>query len=135
MPARFLDPGPQGEWAEVCFLHKAVAHGLMVSRPCLQTARYDFLVDSGSSLFRVQVKSVRQLYRDVYRIATCSGKVAKKGYTPDEIDFFAGYVIPHDAWYIIPARVVPSIVALYVAPHRKSRRKYERYREAWHLLR
>ena len=27
-------------------------------------------------------------------------------YTPHNVDFFAGYVIPQDAWYLIPARVV-----------------------------
>ena len=125
----------QGELAEVCFLWRATALGFTVSKPYGDSARYDFIVDAGAGLQRIQVKSVRQLYRGVYRIATCSGKVAKKGYTPDEVDFFAGYVIPEDAWYIIPVRAVPAIVALYVAPHRPSRRKYERYREAWHLLR
>jgi PD-(D/E)XK nuclease superfamily protein len=124
----------QGEWAEVCFAQRAVREGLVVSRPCFQTARYDFIVDSGRRLSRVQVKSVSKLCRGAYRVATSSGKHDKKGYTPDEIDFFAAYVVPHDAWYISPICEVPSIVALNVCPHRPSRRKYEKYREAWRLF-
>ena len=124
----------QGELAEVCFLWRATTFGFTVSKPYGDSARYDFVVDAGAGLRRVQVKSVRNLHRGAYRIATSSGKVSKKGYTPDEVDFFAGYVIPEDAWYIIPVRAVPSIVAICVCPHRPSQRKYERYREAWHLL-
>ena len=124
----------QGELAEVCFLWRATQLGFTISRP-YGDARYDFVVDSGRTLHRVQVKSVSKPLRGVYRISTSSGRTAKKGYTSDEIDFLAGYVIPEDAWYIVPIALVPGYVCIHVCPHRRSRRKYERFREAWHLLR
>ena len=53
-----------------------------------------------------------------------------------EIDFFAVYVIPQDAWYLIPVGAIPrgrTIVTLF--PHfPQARGHYERFREAWQLL-
>jgi hypothetical protein len=52
-----------------------------------------------------------------------------------EIDFVAAYVIMLDLWYIIPAAVVQKRKGhIWLAPLRR-RSKYERYLEAWHLLR
>ena len=53
----------------------------------------------------------------------------------EEIDFVAAYVIPLDLWYIIPAGVVAMRKgSIWLAPWRRQS-KYERYLEAWHLLR
>src|SRR5947209_14734690 len=124
----------QGEWAEVCFLWRASAFGFTVSRPFGDNARYDFVVDAGAGLLRVQVKSVSVINRTAYRIAASSGSRIKRGYTAADIDFLAAYVIPHEAWYIIPIQAFDSIVSLRVAPHRRSNCRFEKYREAWHLL-
>ena len=57
-----------------------------------------------------------------------------RSYTPDEIDFFAFYVIPEDLWYIVPlAALRRARYAVSLNPHR-SDNKYFRYLEAWHLL-
>jgi hypothetical protein len=51
------------------------------------------------------------------------------------VDFFAIYVVLEDAWYIMPAAVlVPLKGHFMLAPSRKGQ-KYERYLEAWSLLR
>ena len=53
----------------------------------------------------------------------------------EEIDFVAAYIIPLDLWYIIPAGVVAMRKgSIWLAPW-KRQSKYERYLEAWHLLR
>ena len=52
----------------------------------------------------------------------------------NQIDFLAAYVIPRDAWYIIPVSAFDSIVSLNVAPHRRSNGRFEQYREAWDLF-
>ena len=53
----------------------------------------------------------------------------------EEIDFVAAYIIPLDLWYIIPAGVVAKRKgSIWLAPWNR-RSKYERYLEAWHLLR
>ena len=44
------------------------------------------------------------------------------------------YVIPDDVWYILPARVATALKGnIWLSPHRKGH-KYERYVEAWALL-
>src|SRR5271165_2100902 len=50
-----------GEQAEAAFLNKAISLGLNVARPWGDSERYDFIVDSGRRLLRVQVKSTRCL--------------------------------------------------------------------------
>ena len=129
-----LDHKPQGELAELCFLCRATTLGLTVSKPYGDSARYDFVVDAGSGLLRVQVKSVSVMRRNDYRIAASSGSRLKRGYSAAEIDFLAAYVIPCDAWYIIPVSAFHSIVSLNVAPHRRSKGRFEQYREAWNLF-
>ena len=50
------------------------------------------------------------------------------------MDFFAIYIIPTDDWYIIPYAVVGDRDAnVFFKPGVKEQ-KYEKYREAWHLL-
>ena len=45
-----------GELAEAAFLHKAVGLGLKVTKPWGDSERYDFVVDAGERLWRVQIK-------------------------------------------------------------------------------
>ena len=82
-----LDHKPQGELAELCFLCRATTLGLTVSKPYGDSARYDFVVDAGGGLLRVQVKSVSLMRRNDYRIAASSGSRLKRGYSAAEIDF------------------------------------------------
>ena len=50
------------------------------------------------------------------------------------MDFFAVYIIPTDDWYILPYEVIGDRDAnVYLRPGSKEQ-KYEKYREAWHLL-
>ena len=65
----------------------------------------------------------------------------KRDYFLKEIDLFAAYVIPEDAWYLIPAvlllgkrrRFMAALFAV-VPPAKKASYRYECYREAWNLL-
>ena len=90
-----------------------------------------------SRLWRVQVKGSSSLVQGLYFVNCgrhCNGRVVP--YTPAEIDFFAGYVIPEDTWYILPVQLVASRSSVLF--RRKRDRKpglYDAYREAWHLLR
>ena len=49
------------------------------------------------------------------------------------IDFVAAYVIPADTWYILPIKATNGQSDLLLTPHSQNA-KYERYKEAWHLL-
>jgi hypothetical protein len=136
------NPKQRGEWVETLFLSRATQHGLMVSKPWGDSARYDFVVEGGSRkhagarrLRRVQVKSTYTRIDAGYRCRLVTdipgGKTAR--YSATDIEFFAIYVIPESAWYILPVAVVAACHwHVYLNPHGCSR--YNRFLEAWHLL-
>jgi PD-(D/E)XK endonuclease len=121
----------QGELVELRFLARAAELGLRVSKPYGDSAPYDFLVESGGDVFKVQVKST------TFRANNCRAYICathRQGvrYSNRDVDFIAAYIISEDAWYIIPLRVI-SGREVSLNP-RFRRNKYRRYREAWDLL-
>src|SRR2546423_1703786 len=129
-------PKRRGEWVELQFMARAAAHGFTVSKPWGDSARYDFVVDSGGVFRRVQVKSTS--YRDGRAFvcnATSRGPTGRGyAYSPKEIDFFAFFIIPADIWYIVPAADMRSAVFAARLDPFNGKNKYCRYLEAWHLL-
>ena len=124
----------RGEAAEAAFLARATALGFSVLIPWGDSDRYDSVVNRGRGLLRIQVKSATR-YRDTrYRVKTCgaNGQV----YTKDDIDFFVGYVVPENIWYIIPIEAIGQRKGVRFYPHTRhpSKAIFERYREAWCLL-
>ena len=126
----------KGEWAELQFMTRALALGLRVARVYGDSARYDFLVDAGGTLSRVQIKSVWRSHNSTYRLGAQRGApLGKVPYRAHELDFVIGYVVPEDAWYVVPARVLARRRNFWVYPQRPdSRGRFEQYRDAWHLL-
>ncbi len=122
----------RGEWAEAAFLSKALSLGFTVLRPFCGGHRFDFAILSAGRVHRIQVKSTwgpHSARAYVFGTAT-HGHL----YRACEVDFLAGYVVPEEVWYIIPIGKI-SHSAVHVFPHNPSSRgKFERYREAWHLL-
>ena len=57
----------KGELGELAFVHKAASLGFGVAKPHGENEPYDFILDSGKRLWRVQVKSIFSLFRDGYR--------------------------------------------------------------------
>jgi hypothetical protein len=127
----------QGELGELAFLCKAAGLGFALSLPYGQMQRYDFVVDGGSNLWRVQVKSAAALDRGLYRVGIRHSTWRRaKAYTEAEIDFAAVYIIPEQTWYILPVREVAGRTSLLFRPKGYRRLDiYAHYREAWHLLR
>jgi len=123
-----------GEQAEAAFLNKATSLGLSVSKPWGDSERYDFVVDAGRRMLRVQVKSTAYQHdgRCRYSInALCHAAL----YTEDEIDFLAVYIVPLDLWYIIPVKACLNRKSLRFYPKATTlRSRYEKYREAWWRL-
>lgn len=130
-------PKRRGEWVELQFMARAAAHGLTVSKPWGDCARYDFIVESRGKFHRVQVKSTTNAKDGAYLCNTASVNPYEnfaRSYTREQIDFFAFYIIPEDVWFIVPiAAMGGAKYAVYLNP-RRSRGKYFRYLEAWHLL-
>jgi len=124
----------RGAWGEAAFLAKALYLGFTVCRPFCDNHQFDFLLISPSGAFsRVQVKSTwfRQKSDNGYRLFFSRGG---RPYTPEQIDFLAGYIGPEDAWYIIPVQSLTCHSGAFYphVPHTRSH--WERYREAWRLL-
>lgn len=141
--SRYANHKLAGEKAECVFLWRALDHGLIVSRPYGDSAPYDFIVQArrprtgrprpGAPMWRVQVKSSFGLFHEsAYKIST---QHCGRPYALTDVDFFAVWIAPCDAWYIVPARAIVPALSVGFFPHvRNSRSKYEKYREAWRLL-
>ncbi len=120
-----------GEAAEAAFLARATSLGFSVCIPWGDSNRYDSVVELNHGLLRVQVKSATMYSENRYRVKTtgASGKV----YTSKEIDFFVGYVVPENIWYIIPIQAIGQRkgIRFYPTTRRQSRAMFEKYRETW----
>ena len=124
----------QGEMAEVCFLWRATAMGFTVSKPYGDSARYDFVVDAGAGLLRVQVKSTAYLQYGAYRINLIWG-AGSRPYGTDDFDLLAAYIHPRDIWYLIPAAAFAPVRQLLLSPDGLKRyQRWEQWRENWRLL-
>ena len=109
---RRKNPKRTGEPSEAAFLVKAQSEGFHVAKPCGDSERYDFILDSGERLWRVQLKctevvhargyGVQPLY-NVYRRAYGRGKAE---YAADEIDVLVVHLRPGDVWYVIPVEAL-----------------------------
>jgi hypothetical protein len=130
-------PGLKGELGEVAFMHKAVSLGFALAIPYGHIHRYDFIVESGTKLWRVQVKTTTVKARGMYNVTICRhANRERHAYTEAEIDFVAVYIVPEDTWYILPVREVVGHMCLRFRPKGYARGDiHDYYREAWHLLR
>lgn len=143
-PVNPLGRGPgnnnaRGNLAELAFLHKAASLGFGVAKPCADKEPYDFILDSGERFWRVQVKSSSYAVpgRSGYAVnASHAGQGCKsKAYDADEIDFLVAYIVPADAWYIVPVNQFVSLRFLRVYPSGcRGGGCFESFREAWHLM-
>ena len=107
---------------EVHFLAKTMELGLTTSRP-FTPCKYDFIVDNGSHLLRVQVKmtsSTRDTKSsgEVYVVKVASGSGSKQRYTKEQVDVIAVLCHPINVWYIIPIENAGEKLSMYLYPHR-----------------
>ena len=81
--------------------------GYLVSKPLVQSSRYDFIVDINHKLYKVQVKTGTLKENSYIEFATSTSHTNTKGtlnlsYTKEDVDFFATmyngecYLIPFD---------------------------------------
>lgn len=93
-----LSTKERGNLTELQCLTEFYSHGYKVSIPYGENCRYDFILDTGKQLLKIQVKTSHPLKnnKDGFIFATCSTRVNSKGsiryeYNENEIDFFATY--------------------------------------------
>ena len=139
---RFSSYQQRGEWVELQFMAQAAKRRLAVSKPWGETQAYDVGIEHLENFLRVQVKSTTSRHGAGYCCQFKPNQQKKRDYSLEQIDLFAAYVIPEDAWYLIPAavllgprRIVMTMMCPVVVPRKKASYRYECYREAWGLLR
>ena len=129
----------KGEMAELIFVVKAASMGFAVCKPYGDSEPYDLVVEENGRLLRIQVKSVFTSTRWGYSVAVARKRLRHHiRYSPQEIDFIAAYVVPHDAWYIVPVSEIVNCIHIRLYPEGTKKRdggRFERFREAWDLLR
>ena len=130
-PKIIEDKKQRGEWAESVFMARANEHGLPVSKPWGELSSYDFVIGKTGRFVSVQVKSTLSKEKTGY---VCTVRGGHRAYDTGSFDFLAAYVVPEDAWYIIPAKLIHGKECITLYPNSPTA-KYERYREAWALLR
>ncbi len=120
-----------GEAVEAAFLAKATMLGFPVLKPWGDSRPYDFAVEGGRRLWRVQVKCATS-----HRGTRCSARAAGSGelYTLDDIDFLAAYVIRKNLWYVVPADAFVPRATVHFNYGPQSQGMFEIYRETWCLL-
>lgn len=124
-PSRALDKGAATEHlaAAQCMLN-----GHLVCWPSSERCQYDFVVDTGTRLHRIQVKSAFKRTGGCYQfsVTPTTGK-----YVATDVDFYILYIYPIDEYYVIPFSVLDGkpTVRIY-----ESKDTYQEYREAWYLL-
>ena len=134
----------RGEWVELLFMAAAARRGLKVVRPHGDSARFDVIVAAGGALHRVQVRSTTSRSGRFYRCC-CSFPLLKPSvngrlrrsmqrYSRQDIDFLAAYIIPDDAWFIIPVIAITAKTILLPTPAYCGRSRYTLFLDAWHLL-
>ncbi len=125
----------RGELAEMRFMLKAAGLGFGVAKPWGDSERYDFVLDSGKRFLRIQVKSTYVARTQSYAVNAKGSQ--NKAYTTEQIDFLVAYIVVEDAWYVIPIGAFAPRKVLKFYPsvcEQKNRGRYEKYREAWDLM-
>ena len=129
-------PKARGELAEARFIAKALSLGVSVAKPFGDSDPYDFIVEAGGNLSRVQVKSAwRATPRGTFQFV--ASPVQSRGhrahpYRGHEIDFFIAYIAPADSWFVMPVRALQRHNHLHLSL--EPSHPFADYREAWHLL-
>lgn len=78
--------------------------GVLVSKPLVQSSRYDFIVDISNHLYKIQVKT-GTFKEDALEFSTSTSHTNTHGtlnrsYTADDVDFFA--TMYNNQCYLIP---------------------------------
>jgi len=81
-----------GERSEAAFLHRAAGLGFGVAKPWGDSLRYDFILDNGERLIRVQVKCTESIRARAYETrATYTTGKTRAVYTRKDIDYLAAH--------------------------------------------
>lgn len=98
----------KGKITELEVAESFLALGYQVSQPLVADSRYDFIVDIGGQLLKIQVKTSKlDALGEYFEFATSSSHTNTQGtinrsYKQDEIDYFA--TMYNNECYVIPVQ-------------------------------
>ena len=127
----------RGDIGEAMFLYWMAVFVWIVSRPFGDKQSYDYVVDTRKKLLRVQVKTAyTKTAANSYHV--CVGRSEGMKYKPfqkREIDFLVVYLMPEDAWLVLPFSALKGRVAVSIAKKgHPARKRWEKYVGAWELM-
>ena len=132
-----LDNKEVGGIGELMFSTEALKRGFIVSKPLIDTRKYDLVLDNRQGrLIRVQVKTTvvnPDAREGSFKFNIGHGRTGKKTYTNDNIDFLACYALHENTFFIIPVAAVRGQVTVRINSNNPDS-KFLRYKEAWDLL-
>lgn len=92
-----------GDVGEAAFLLEALSRGFVVSKPFGSAVGYDFILDNGKSLFKVQVKAANKAKSNRHQKNIASGFcIRSEGIV--KFNILILYKINTKDFYIIPSR-------------------------------
>jgi hypothetical protein len=118
-----------GDTAEVLFKLRCLEKGLTPCTP-YGLRRYDFVIDNGKSLIKVQVKMANSAQKDSFYQFNIGPN--GKRYTDEQVDVFAFYIAPTNTWYIMPHHILPPTTLMRIPVLTPNR--YTSFEEAWYIL-
>ena len=94
-----------GEITEQQVTLEFLKQGILISKPLVQSSRYDFIADIKNKLYKIQVKTGRFKEESYLEFATSTSHTNTKGtinisYSEDDVDFFA--TMYNGQCYLIP---------------------------------
>lgn len=127
-----MDNKHVGELAEAIFQLRATQEGHIVSKPFGDSSKYDYIIDNGNRLLKIQIKSTFKppFGKTGRKIMASYGARAKTAYREGDWDFICCYAHDIDTWWIIPFETMNGRVTLYLSNTGAN----APYKEAWCLL-
>lgn len=114
-----LWPKRGGEFSELAFFYKAASLGFGVANPWGDSEPYDFILDSGQRLWRVQLKSASHHFNRRYDVHAKRGKDEKVMYRRADIDILSRLPHSHRRLVCSPAGKDREESALFLSVRRR----------------
>ena len=116
-----MDTRITGELTELKCQMFCLERGFIVSKPIVDNARYDLLLDYNNKFYRIQIKTSRWMSEEHEGIVfNCKSQHSVAGgnkimkYTPEEVDFFMTEF--EGEFYLIPCERAKSEMRLRFKP-------------------
>lgn len=124
-----------GDYGEICFLKEAVSRGYTIGRPYGDNAPYDFFLDTGERILRIQVKTSSTPINNCgsYKVQTSKGSNAKRAYTKEDADYIVAILLPQEIYYFLPVERMRGRKSVILSPI-TGMSENEAFKERWDFL-